>query len=246
MSYAALARYYDAFTQNMGYEQRIDFLCALLAGCGLAPGATILDLACGTGTYSYALLRRGYDVVGVDASADMLSIAREKCPGMLLLCQRLEQLDLYGTAQAAICLTDSLNHITNPKDLRRFFKRLALFLEPGAPFVFDVNTLHKHEHSLGGNTFVYESAGAFCVWQNRWLPEQRTTEITLDLFVEEDGAYTRHQEQFCERVYSVEELSAWLNKAGFEVEQTLDAPGEAGERLYFVARRKSENICYTL
>ena len=236
MSYAALARYYDAFTQNMDYEKRIEFICALLGD--VPAGATVLDLACGTGVYSHALQRRGYDVVGVDASADMLSVAREKCPDMLLLCQQLEQLDLYGTAQAAICLTDSVNHITQPRDVRRFFRRLALFLEPGAPFVFDVNTLHKHEHSLGDNTFVYESAGVFCAWRNRWAPERRTTEITLDLFVEEGGMYRWQQERFCERVYLPKELTAWLEKAGFEVERTLDAPGEAGERVFFVARRQ--------
>ena len=240
MSYVALARYYDAFTQNMGYEKRIEYVCALLSG--VSAGATVLDLACGTGVYSYALLRRGYDVVGVDASLDMLSAALEKAAEMniappLLLCQKLEQLDLYGPAQAAICLTDSVNHLTNPKDVQRFFKRLALFLEPGAPFVFDVNTLHKHEHTLGDNTFVYESAGVYCVWHNRWVPEQRTTEITLDLFVEENGLYRWQQERFCERAYTVEELSAWLNKAGFEVEQTRDAPGEEGERVFFVAKR---------
>ena len=233
MSYAALARYYDSFTHNMDYEKRTDDVCALLGCCA----GTVLDLACGTGAYSHALARRGYDVIGVDASADMLSAAREKCPEMLLLCQRLEQLDLYGTAQAAICLTDSVNHITCSNDLQRFFKRLALFLEPGAPFVFDVNTLHKHEHVLANNTFVYETGEAYCVWQNRWMPERRMTEMTLDIFVEEDGVYTRQQEQFRERVYSPEELTAWLALAGFAVEGIHKAPGEEKERLLIAARR---------
>jgi hypothetical protein len=67
------------------------------------------------------------------------------------------------------------------------------------------------------------------VWHNRWLPDQMMTEITLDF-----GDVT---EQFCERVYSVEELTAWLNKAGFVVEKTLPAPGEEQERLYFVCRK---------
>ena len=239
MSYSKLARYYDSFTQNMDYEKRIEYICALLHGSmkkGLDEKAAacsdqvILDLACGTGVYSRALLRRGYDVVGVDASAEMLSIAREKCPEMLLLCQKLEQLDLYGTAQAAICLTDSINHITNPKDVQRFFQRLALFLEPGAPFIFDVNTQHKHAHVLGSNTFVYENDEVVCVWHNRWLPQEKMTEITLD--------FGDETERFFERVYSVEELTAWLNKASFAVEQTQDAPGEEDERIYFVCRRK--------
>lgn len=229
MSYQTLARYYDAFSQqNMDYEKRTEFICALLS-CYAKAEDTVLDLACGTAVYSQALFAHGYDVIGVDASAEMLSVARERNPQQLLLCQRLEQLDLYGTAQAAICLTDSLNHITNPAHVRKFFKRLALFLEPGSPFIFDVNTLYKHETVLGNNSFVYEHDGTRCVWHNRWLPEQRMTEITLDF-----GDVT---EQFCERVYCIEELTAWLKKAGFTVERTIAAPGEELERLYVVCRR---------
>ncbi|MCL2531477.1 MAG: methyltransferase domain-containing protein [Oscillospiraceae bacterium] len=238
MGYQTLARYYDAFTQqNMDYKKRTEFICALLfsslsaGGFASAPtDYTILDLACGTGIYSQALFAQGYDVIGVDASADMLSVARERNPQQLLLQQGLEQLDLYGTAQAAVCLTDSLNHITNPAHVRKFFKRLALFLEPGSPFIFDINTLHKHEHVLGNNTFVYENNEATLVWHNRWLPEQRMTEITLDF-----GDAT---EQFCERVYSVEELSTWLGKAGFAVEKTLPAPGEEEERIFILAFKR--------
>jgi len=232
VSYAALARCYDSFTQNMDYEKRMDFVCALLSGSDQI-GSTdwvVLDLACGTGTCSRALLDRGYDVIGVDASVEMLSIAREKCPEMLLLHQKLEQLDLYGTAQGAICLTDSVNHIIEPKDVRKFFERLALFLDPGAPFVFDVNTLHKHEHVLADNTFVYENEDITCVWHNEWLPEEKMTKITLD--------FGDEAEQFYERVYSIDELTTWLNEAEFAVEQVLDAPGEEKERVYFVARKQ--------
>jgi len=248
-SYAALARYYDGFTQNMEYEKRTEYLCALLRHAGAPPGAQVLDLACGTGVYTRALLRHGYDAVGVDASPDMLVIAHERSvqenapQAPLLLCQRLEDLDLYGTAQAAVCLTDSLNHLTDPRGLRRFFRRLRLFLEPGAPFLFDVNTLYKHARVLADNTFVYETGEAYCVWQNRWLPASRTTEITLDIFAPEaDGRYTRAREQFAERAYTPEELTRWLRKAGFAVEHiygelTWEPPPADAQRIFFIARR---------
>jgi len=248
--YAALARCYDIFTKNMGYKKRTEYLCALVPHAGVKQGDLVLDLACGTGTYTCALLRRGYDVVGIDASPEMLQVALEKAQALhltppLLLCQRLEALDLYGTARAAVCLTDSLNHLTEPALVRRFFKRLALFLEPGAPFLFDVNTPYKHAHVLADNAFVYEDEdeGVFCAWQNRWLPQRRTTEITLDFFFEENGSYTRQKEQFAERAYPPEELTAWLNKAGFSVEHiyeelTEQPPCETAERIYFVCRRK--------
>lgn len=239
--YAALARCYDIFTKNMDYEKRTEYICALLSRFKCNPGDTVLDLACGTGTYTRALERRGYDMVGIDASADMLQIAREKTDA-LLLCQRLEQLDLYGTARAAVCLTDSLNHLTKPAQVRQFFRRLALFLDPGAPFIFDVNTLYKHERVLAGNAFLYEDEGVFCAWQNHWNAGSRTTDITLDLFTRAGGAYERRQECFAERVYFPEELTAWLNKAGFAAEHiyeelTEQAPSPTAERIFFVCRR---------
>jgi len=254
--YAALARHYDGFTQNMDYKRRTEYLCALLCHAGAAPGALVLDLACGTGIYTYALLERGWDVIGVDASPDMLAVAHERnshraqqsdgaVPQVpLLLCQRLEELDLYGTAQAAACLTDSLNHLTEPREVRRFFRRLHLFLEPGAPFIFDVNTLYKHEHILSDSTFLYESDSAYCVWQNQWRSGDRTTDITLDIFArEEGGLYARSREQFAERAYTPEELTRWLQKAGFAVEhiygELTQLPPEAdAQRLFFICRRE--------
>ena len=247
-SYAALARCYDIFTKNMDYKKRTEYLCALLCRAGARKGETILDLACGTGTYTCALLQAGYDVIGADASSDMLQIALEKTqalglPPPLLLCQRLESLDLYGTARAAVCLTDSLNHLTEPVLVRQFFGRLALFLEQGAPFIFDVNTLYKHEKVLADNTFLYNEKGVRCLWQNRWIPERRTTEITLDIRQRVRGlAYERWRECFAERAYSPEELTEWLAQAGFIVEYIYEEltdrpPSETAERIFFVTRR---------
>ncbi len=247
-AYAALAQHYDMFSKNMDYKKRTEYLCTLLSRAGAKAGDTLLDLACGTGTYTCALLQCGYDVIGIDASADMLGVAREKAvelqlPPPLLLCQKLEALDLYGTAQAAVCLTDSLNHLTGEARVQQFFKRLALFLEPNAPFIFDVNTLYKQEQILADNAFVYEEEGVLCVWQNRWKPSQRSTEITLDIFAQEhNGTYTRAQDCFTEQVYSIEEITEWLNRAGFSVEHiyeelTQQSPSPTAQRLFFVARR---------
>ena len=112
MSYDVFARYYDALTANVNYEEMADYLCALLKKEGHRAGLT-LDLACGTGSLTLALARRGFDIYGVDGSMEMLSVAQEKASeegmAILFLRQRMQSLDLYGTVNTVFCL--SLIHI---------------------------------------------------------------------------------------------------------------------------------------
>lgn len=124
MSYDVFARYYDALTQNVNYEEMADYLCALLDKEGHKAGLT-LDLACGTGSLTLALARRGLDIYGVDASMEMLSAAQEKAAeeelSILFLCQKMQTLDLYGTVNTVFCTLDSLNHLTGEEDVRKTF-----------------------------------------------------------------------------------------------------------------------------
>ena len=167
--YADFAAFYDRLTDDVGYPQRADYIAELLMEHGMKKGI-VLDLACGTGSLTLELSKRGYEMIGVDASPDMLCAAQEKCAKagaeVLFLCQPMEALDLYGTVNAAVCTLDSLNHITDPDTLREVLRRVSLFLEPGGLFVFDVNTPYKHREVLGNHTFVYDLEGLYCVWQN--------------------------------------------------------------------------------
>lgn len=245
--YADFAAFYDRLTDDVGYPRRADYLAGLLAEHGV-PAGTVLDLACGTGSLTLELFKRGYEMIGVDASPEMLCTAREKClragADVLFLCQPMEALDLYGTVNAAVCTLDSLNHITQPETLREVFRRVALFLEPGGLFLFDVNTPYKHREVLGDNTFVYDLDGLYCVWQNAYSPQEDTVEILLDFFEEEqNGAYTRSGEQFMERAYSHDSLCAFLEEQGLMLlhcyeEMTRTPPREDTERAVYVVKKE--------
>ena len=120
-SYHALAGTYDALTGDVGYEKRADFLEKLFQKSHI-PVKTVLDLACGTGTMTWILTGRGYELIGVDASEEMLAAAMGKSGSVegvapIFLHQSMPKLDLYGTVDAAICCLDSLNYLTNPKDV---------------------------------------------------------------------------------------------------------------------------------
>ena len=243
--YDALAANYDALTGDVEYEKRADYLEKLFRKSRI-PVKTVLDLACGTGTMTWILTGRGYEMIGVDASEEMLAAAMEKrgcVEGVepIFLHQSMPKLDLYGTVDAAICCLDSLNYLTNPKDVQRTFDRLRLFIAPGGVWIFDINTVEKLA-ALDGQVFLDETEDTYCVWR----PEYRRGICTyyMDLFqLQEDGSWERSFELHRERAYTVEELTAWLEAAGFGEIRTygdmkMRRPADGEQRIYFSCIRK--------
>lgn len=243
--YGAFAEYYDSLTSNVSYEAAAEYVADILNENGIKEGI-LLDLACGTGTMSVEMAKRGYDVIGIDNSPEMLSEAREKAyeagEDILFLCQDMCDIDLYGTVECTLCLLDSLNHLESEEELLAAFKGVSLFTVPGGVFIFDVNTQYKHKYVLGDNTFVYDNEDVYCVWQNEYDDESGTVEIFLDFFEEEDGLYRRSSEYFTERAFSDETIRRLLKEAGFTDikaygELSKDAPSEKAERVFYVARK---------
>lgn len=245
--YGSFSDVYDILTQNVNYPQRAEYIADLLADNGIR-GGILLDLACGTGKLSAEMAERGFEVIGVDASGDMLSIAMnnayENGVNILFLCQTMQQLDLYGTINACVCTLDSINHLTDKQDVQTAFDKVSLFTESGGIFIFDVNTLFKHREVLADNTFVYDMDEVYCVWQNTFDEATDTVQIDLDIFEEvEDGIFERSQESFCERAYEIDELEEMLVKSGFETvavydELTKNPPRTDSQRVFIIARKK--------
>ena len=217
--YDVFARYYDALTANVDYEARAAYLDALLKRFDHPAGLT-LDLACGTGSLTLALKRRGFDVFGIDSAYAMLTEAKDKAyaeeADVLFLCQKMQTLDLFGTVDTVFCALDSINHLPGEKDVLAAFRRVAFFLNDDGWFVFDVNTPYKHEHILRNNTFVYDLPEVYCVWQNQYSTADKTVSISLDFFEKQGRTYTRSSERFSEHVYSAEKLTELLREAGFD------------------------------
>ena len=243
-SYQALSAYYDRFTDDVGYADWADFFERLFAREGIQP-KLVLDLACGTGSLTRILAERGYEMIGADASPEMLMQAMQNTmdcePRPLFLNQRMEALDLYGTVDACLCCLDSINYVTEPQTLQKAFERVHLFLEPKTGlFVFDINTPEKFA-CMDGNAYVREDEDVFCVWQA--AVEDGLCAYQFDIFAREGGKWTRAQETHKERIYTVEQLTDMLEKAGFSEIKTYGdqsfAPVRGGEdRIYFTARKR--------
>lgn len=247
MSYGVFSEFYDALTANVSYDTVSQVLSSLLTRYGKSRGL-LLDLACGTGSVSVRLAKKGYEVIGVDLSPEMLSEAQNKAysagQNILFLCQDMTALDLYGTVDAAVCTLDGLCHLPDEESVFAALQKVSLFMNPGGVFLFDVNSVYKHRAVLGNNTFVYDTDDVYCVWQNTLLSDGVTVQMDLDFFepVSDEGDYVRQSERFTERAYPKETLEAMLKKAGFTVLDVFDGYSgkpahDTSERLLFAVRK---------
>ncbi len=223
MGYGNFAYYYDALNSEADYDRLCAELHRRLLARGIASGL-VADLGCGTGEVSLRLAALGYDMIAVDASVEMLSVLREKMAeeerqDILLLCQALEELDLFGTIRAAVCTFDTVNHLP-PKAASEMLRRVSLFLEPGGLFLFDANTPYKHSAVLANETFDIEGEGGLlCHWQNQSRDDGKATEI--DLVISCEGQ-TLAQEHFWEYSYPLSFWEEKLAEAGMKLPESTD------------------------
>ena len=241
-SYTDFAYIYDKLI-DQDYEKWADYIEEIFKKHNVNP-KLVLDLGCGTGSITNILAKRGYDMIGVDLSPDMLNVARDKAMkeglDVLYLCQDIREFELYGTVDAIICTLDVLNYITEPKDLQQVFALVKNYLNPDGIFVFDINTEHKLKNVLGNNTFINDENGIFYTWENEY--NNNISNQFLTFFAEtEDGLYERFDEQHIQRAYTIDEIKEKLavNKLSFEEEYKLfsfDTPSSDCEKSVIVSK----------
>ena len=244
-SYESFARVYDLFMDNIPYEEWCGYLHTLLKKYDVTDGL-VLELGCGTGTMTELLADCGYDMIGVDNSADMLEIALEKKEqsgkDILYLQQDMREFELYGTVDAILCTCDSLNYLLEEQDLARVFRLAENYLEPDGLLIFDLNTAYKYAEILGDQTFADTSEEAAFIWQNYYYEEEAVNEYQVTFFEQvEDGLYERHEEIHYQKAYDKDKVIELLKRAGLQPVAvyecfTTDAPGPETERLCFVAK----------
>lgn len=239
-SYSFFARFYDVLTEDVNYKVRSDYISDFLLAENIKNG-TLIDLACGTGSFSVEFAKKGFDVIGVDMSSEMLMIAKSKLDSANLICSKMQDFVLENSADSIISCLDSINHLTDINDVQKAFDNAYASLKDNGVFVFDVNTIYKHNEVLANNTFIFDEDNYYIVWDNE-LVDDREVRILLDFFIYNGDSYDRYSEEFNERAYSIEELQDMLKSSGFHDikvydELTTDAPKNDSERLYFVCKK---------
>ena len=240
-SYTYFADVYDSLTENVNYKVRSDYISDFFKSYNINSGL-IVDLACGTGSFSKCFDEMGYDVLGVDLSAEMLMHAKNKLPNSNFILSKMEDFCLDEEADGVICCLDSINHLENKNDVQLAFKNVFKSLKSGGLFVFDVNTEYKHNIVLADNVFVFDEDDYYLVWENELL-DNNEIRILLDMFIYNGENYDRYSEDFNEKAYSVQKLIDMLKISGFNNinvydDLTHDSPKEDSERIYFVTKKE--------
>lgn len=251
MIYDLLAPIYDEINSEINYKDWADFIDKTVTSeLGHKPELT-LDLGAGTGRMSIELASRGYDMIALDYSGEMLNIARERAEKLglydiLFLMQDMREFELYGTVELIISCLDSINHLTSLKDLKKCFSLVHNYLSPDGIFIFDINGREKFERAYGKESYVMETENSFCVWQNWYDEKTKICDFYITLFAENsDGSYQRYDEEQRERMYKIAEMKRYLIGSGFEFigaysDFDYSTATDKDERIYIVARCKKD------
>lgn len=262
--YQDFAGVYDRFMDNTPYGPWGERLDGLIQKYGVSKPERdvqeilesernlVVDLGCGTGTLAEIMYRKGYDVMGVDVSEEMLNIAMEKKEKsgseILYLQQDMRELELYSTVGTVYSVCDSLNYILEEEELAEVFGRVNNYLFPGGIFIFDFNTDYKYRELIGEATIAENREDCSFIWENYYDAEEQINEYDLTVFVREEGdCFRRFTETHLQRGYTLEQMSALVHRAGMELLEAMDADTggavtECSGRIYAVAREKGKKM----
>ena len=251
-AYTDFASVYDELMDETPYEQWCGNVLKVFQENGIEDGL-ILDLGCGTGAMTELLAAKGYDMIGVDYSMEMLNIAQEKREAsgkdILYLNQDMREFELYGTVRAVISICDSVNYLLEDEDVISTFKLVNNYLDPKGIFFFDFNTNYKYETVIGDSVIAENREDCSFIWENYYDFEERINEYDLTIFVKENEAgedmFRKFEETHFQRGYTLEEMKNFIKKAGlifvkaFDAD-TLEAVTDKSERIYVVARENGK------
>lgn len=256
--YGRFAQVYDRFMEDVPYEEWVTFLKSLLKREGIEDGL-VLELGCGTGKVTEMLSAAGYDMIGLDSSAEMLSVARSRQavqkesgrqsgPDILYLEQDMREMELYGTVRAVVAVADTMNYLTDPSEFADTLRLVNNYLDPGGVMIFDLKTEHYFRDIMGDQVYAENAEDASLIWENAYYEEEQMNEYALTLFLrQENGLYERCEEIHDQRAYRLCEIRQLAKEAGMEFVTAMEAvsgrewDGQT-ERAYVILREHGKEI----
>jgi SAM-dependent methyltransferase len=251
-SYRKFAYVYDELMEDMPYPDWLRFARQAWEKYGMPK--SVVELGCGTGSITIPLVNSGFEVTGIDLSADMLSVARrkmEKTPqgsrlfregSIRWVQQDMRAWELPEPVDAVISFCDCISYLLEEADIVATFRQTYNGLKEKGIFVFDVhhpNTIIRYEEE---QPFVWDDKSVSYIWTCDLDAPRCEIEHHLSIFAKEEDSdlYRRFEEVHVQRGYDPKWMKSELLKAGFRDVQTyadfewVEADDEA-QRLFFVA-----------
>lgn len=243
-SYQEFAEVYDHLMNNVDYDAWAESVDNIIKKHG-APGKRLLELACGTGNMTLALVKREYFVTGTDISPAMLAQAKMKAHHngyrIPFMVQDMTALNYSKKVDIVASFCDGFNYLLSEDDLTKAFQSVAGCLKDDGLFIFDLSSEYKLSTVLGNNTIAESREDVAFIWDNHY--EAPLLTFDLSLFIEEEENYFRKEvEHHTQRSYSVECVRALLPE-GMSLLATYDGEAlgdvhEKSERITFVIRKE--------
>jgi len=188
-----------------------------LHAAGIESG-TVVDLGCGSGIFAAAVSAAGYDVVGVDISADMVALACATAPRAKFTTGSVHDFAIPVGAVAVTALGEVLNYATDHRTgidaLAAIAGRVRAALGPNGVFVFDVATPGRAGPRPDQGRYAEGDGWAIGVrFDEHAEPPELERDITM--FVRDGDAYRRVEEHHVLRLYPEAEVERTLHDAGF-------------------------------
>jgi len=208
-------------------EAEVDRALTMLKPRG---GERILDLACGIGRHSRELRKRGFEVVGVDISPDLLEMAEretsEQGLDVTYMEADLRELDLHDEFEIVLSLNDgAVGYFETDAENYRTFEVVAQALREGGGHLIQLpNVLHAEKNLPAKSWIVGESTLELS--DHHWNAEDRYIEGTT-VPIRFGEVFERYEEiPFRQRLYTAEELAEVYASVGMRLANTYAGSGK--------------------
>ena len=178
--------------------------------------ANVLDVCCGSGHVTQELVRRGYQVTGVDASAGLIAIAKREMPDVDWRVGDARHLRLEHQYDAALSTFDSLNHVLTTEELQQIFEGVRGALQSSGLFAFDMNLDEAYRTDMQRWTVDVNDTTVSLV-RGSYEPSSKKACTELIWFVrnEADDLWRQYRSAVEQRSYTQTEILSALERAGF-------------------------------
>ena len=153
--------------------------------------SNILELGCGSGNITKHLLDRGYEVVGIDISEQMLELATQKLSTygdkIILMEQDIRDLDFeIYEIDCILAVNDTFNYILEKEEVIEVFKFVYDHLKNNGCFIFDISSPHKLKTTLGNNTYGESMDDLVYLWENYFDEDNQELTMDVNFFIKEE------------------------------------------------------------